>query len=349
MGPAYSPYGRRQVFTHGWLAGDVDHDGDVDGDDYTALGGVFPASNVRSDADLDGDGDVDGDDYNTQAAQYGDSVAFLDDPLVTRPSETRLSFRGQHGGVDGIALNAVGFQGLGHDEGLDAIDNRARVYLPPLGRFAQTDPLGYPDGLNTYAAYHVMWGGVDPWGFSADCPCPEELRRKCRTLRRLLRFDSADIRNHLEQLGHYNALASELQETLFETQVALALGEIYFGGRMAASAGKLARFAQQLKHLNNAQRGSRLVGLSARAVDKEAALISVIQGEARKVGLALTRKAAMTIATGIQRADPASHQQRTAGWSRSINEHMASLIRDARRRLEKNNRTYEDLGCYDCE
>ena len=77
---------------------------------------------------------------------------------------TRLSFRGQHGGVDGIALNAVGFQGLGHDEGLDAIDNRARVYLPPLGRFAQTDPLGYPDGLNPYAAYHVMWGGVDPMG-----------------------------------------------------------------------------------------------------------------------------------------------------------------------------------------
>ena len=90
------------------------------------------------------------------------------DPRFT--PRTRLSFRGQHGGVDGIALNAAGFQGLGHDEGLDAIDNRARVYLPPLGRFAQTDPLGYPDGLNPYAGYHVMWGGVDPWGLEGRYP-----------------------------------------------------------------------------------------------------------------------------------------------------------------------------------
>jgi len=61
-------------------------------------------------------------------------------------------------------LCEVGFQGLWHDEAIDTVDNRARVYLPPLGRFAQTDPLGYPDGLNPYAAYHVMWGGVDPTG-----------------------------------------------------------------------------------------------------------------------------------------------------------------------------------------
>jgi len=63
-------------------------------------------------------------------------------------------------------LCEVGFQGLWHDEELDIVDNRARVYIPSLGRFAQTDPLGYPDGLNTYAAYHVMWGGVDPTGLA---------------------------------------------------------------------------------------------------------------------------------------------------------------------------------------
>jgi len=61
-------------------------------------------------------------------------------------------------------LCEVGFQGLWHDEAIGTVDNRARVYLPPLGRFAQTDPLGYPDGLNRYAAYHVMRGGVDPSG-----------------------------------------------------------------------------------------------------------------------------------------------------------------------------------------
>ncbi|MBX2850875.1 MAG: hypothetical protein KTR15_03915 [Phycisphaeraceae bacterium] len=41
---------------------------------------------------------------------------------------------------------------------------RARYHDAVLGRFLERDPLGYPDGLNTYAAYHVMWGGVDPMG-----------------------------------------------------------------------------------------------------------------------------------------------------------------------------------------
>ncbi|MBX2850369.1 MAG: hypothetical protein KTR15_01335, partial [Phycisphaeraceae bacterium] len=41
---------------------------------------------------------------------------------------------------------------------------RARYHDPVLGRFLERDPLGYPDGLNTYAAYHVLRGGVDPFG-----------------------------------------------------------------------------------------------------------------------------------------------------------------------------------------
>lgn len=37
--------------------------------------------------------------------------------------------------------------------------------LDPLaGRFLQRDPLGYPDGMNAYAAYHVLFGGVDSYG-----------------------------------------------------------------------------------------------------------------------------------------------------------------------------------------
>ncbi|MEM6259383.1 MAG: LamG-like jellyroll fold domain-containing protein [Planctomycetota bacterium] len=44
---------------------------------------------------------------------------------------------------------------------------RARYYGPALGRFLERDPLGYVDGMNTYAAYHVMWGGVDPLGLAA--------------------------------------------------------------------------------------------------------------------------------------------------------------------------------------
>jgi len=59
---------------------------------------------------------------------------------------------------------AMGFQGLMHDTETGLVYNRARMLDPITGRFIQRDPLGYPDGLNTYAAYHVMWGGVDPLG-----------------------------------------------------------------------------------------------------------------------------------------------------------------------------------------
>lgn len=38
------------------------------------------------------------------------------------------------------------------------------VYHPRLGRFMQRDPVGYPDGTNTYAAHHVMHGTNDPSG-----------------------------------------------------------------------------------------------------------------------------------------------------------------------------------------
>jgi|GEM_PF-2617593 len=47
--------------------------------------------------------------------------------------------------------------------------NAWAMYDPGTGRFVQRDPLGYPDGMNTYAAYHVMRGGVDPSGQVYGC------------------------------------------------------------------------------------------------------------------------------------------------------------------------------------
>ena len=58
----------------------------------------------------------------------------------------------------------MGFQGLFHDTETGLVYNRNRMLNITTGRFIQRDPLGYPDGMNTYAAYHVMGGTLDPMG-----------------------------------------------------------------------------------------------------------------------------------------------------------------------------------------
>ncbi|MEM1353909.1 MAG: RHS repeat-associated core domain-containing protein [Planctomycetota bacterium] len=56
------------------------------------------------------------------------------------------------------------FQGLRRDQESGLIENRERVLHPTLGRFLQRDPLGYPDGMNAYVAYHVVSSSWDPMG-----------------------------------------------------------------------------------------------------------------------------------------------------------------------------------------
>jgi RHS repeat-associated protein len=66
-------------------------------------------------------------------------------------------------GVSDVA-NALGFQGTFRDAETGLHHVRHRMYHPTLGIWATRDPSGYPDGLNAYAAYHVLHGGLDPSG-----------------------------------------------------------------------------------------------------------------------------------------------------------------------------------------
>ncbi|MEM9295993.1 MAG: hypothetical protein AAGA57_09345 [Planctomycetota bacterium] len=110
------------------------------------------------------------------AQEFGDRA---DDDYLLTARQRAIRIHPQQpsasGPSGGSILDGVGFQGLFHDEDLGdfvaggaLVHNRARTYVPELGRFAQRDPLGYPDGLSAYAAYHVMRGGVDPSGMQSD-------------------------------------------------------------------------------------------------------------------------------------------------------------------------------------
>ncbi|MEM1356262.1 MAG: RHS repeat-associated core domain-containing protein [Planctomycetota bacterium] len=110
----------------------------------------------RQAGDTNADGNVDNDDLALITTNFGAGVGST---TLHTPSNysAKLPF-------SGAALSTIAFQGLRLDETTGLIDNRYRVYDPRLQRYLQPDPLGYPDGLNRYAAYHVLRRGVDPNG-----------------------------------------------------------------------------------------------------------------------------------------------------------------------------------------
>ena len=72
--------------------------------------------------------------------------------------------------LDGGTGNPIRFTGRRLDPESGLYDYRARLYSPALGRFLQTDPLGYADAMNLYQyCGNNPIKFIDPWGL-----CKEE-------------------------------------------------------------------------------------------------------------------------------------------------------------------------------
>ncbi|MEM7680820.1 MAG: hypothetical protein AAF288_02590 [Planctomycetota bacterium] len=176
----YDAYGRQHAYGLPAPGGDFNGDGSTDLLDFDVLAANFNQSGGFHEGDGNYDGTVTLLDFDAMAQNFGRAGS---DPAVLTP--TGMPMRAANGDLAPLAsanataiLGGVGFQGLFHDEELGGayaggglIHNRARMLHTGLGRFAQRDPIGYPDGMSGYSAYHVMQMALDPSGLTKLSEC----------------------------------------------------------------------------------------------------------------------------------------------------------------------------------
>jgi RHS repeat-associated protein len=162
----YTPYGRRTVYSRGWLRADLNGDGVVSSADLVAFDEADSGPNEgASIADVRGQGYL-SEDAREEDIQERIGLSVADDPLVMHSrlesfrTDSQRTYSGSYGGYG--SLCDIGHQGLLHDKefgpaATGLVHNRARTLNPHLGRFNQRDPMdseqprgGYHDGMNLY-------------------------------------------------------------------------------------------------------------------------------------------------------------------------------------------------------
>jgi RHS repeat-associated protein len=110
---------------------------------------------------------------------------------------------------DSLIGNDILFQGRRYDEETNLYYYRARYYDPIMGRFLQTDPMGYKDSMNMYQAFNQNpMNFVDPFGLSSNVTRGEILAALLNEYATDIVSDNNYDLNNVEDVWHLkNALS----------------------------------------------------------------------------------------------------------------------------------------------